>query len=43
MAYQNLYLDTIIYESEYPDGHNVTLSANTITERMCDHIDDEQN
>jgi hypothetical protein len=40
---QNPLLDTRIYEVEYSDGQNASLSANIIAENMFAQVDDEGN
>jgi hypothetical protein len=42
-ANNNLILDTIMYEVEYPDGHKASLTANAFVENMFAQVDHEGN
>ena len=41
--YNNLMLDSRLYEVEYLDGNIETLSANTIAESLIAQVDDHSN
>ena len=41
VANNNPFLDTRLYEVEYPDGHRAAMSANTISENLLSQVDQD--